>query len=253
MVPPIDVTDINSVEDAQKAIKTWKISRERAEFIAQALQEPIEKKEQNYEHLLNKPKMTTKDKANMEKSIKFLKEKKMFTQENLKKLERIHYGTNFIEIGGVKRTRENFKIDRRSEHIFKHWNEWYFSCRALHSTKESFNLRAYIEEKGFKLPRWFDFESSLDALPRWDKRNEIWWWHSKRYVWSNILWIILDLPMSGFCNLGGDLNDWSRGCVWALPSDLSNNERPFYEFCEDEWGIIYKDKNSALPIRLIFK
>jgi len=44
MAPPIDVTEINSVEDAQKALQTWKISKERAEFIAQAL-ETIEKPE----------------------------------------------------------------------------------------------------------------------------------------------------------------------------------------------------------------
>jgi hypothetical protein len=39
MVPPIDVTDINSVEDAKKAIKTGEITEEKAEYIAQALAE----------------------------------------------------------------------------------------------------------------------------------------------------------------------------------------------------------------------
>lgn len=42
--------------------------------------------------------MTAKDKANMEKSIKFLVDKKMDTSENLKKLEAINYGSNYIEI-----------------------------------------------------------------------------------------------------------------------------------------------------------
>lgn len=39
MVPPIDVSDINSIDDAKKAIKTWEISQEKAGFIAQALLE----------------------------------------------------------------------------------------------------------------------------------------------------------------------------------------------------------------------
>ncbi|MEI6774661.1 MAG: hypothetical protein WCL18_07980 [bacterium] len=58
-----------------------------------------EKKELNFEQLLNKPNMTAKDKANMEKSIKFLVDKKMDTSENLNKLEAINYGSNYIEIG----------------------------------------------------------------------------------------------------------------------------------------------------------
>jgi hypothetical protein len=52
--------------------------------------------------------MTEKDKANMEKSIKFLIDKKMNTEENFKKLEAINYGSNYIEIGGVKFSREKF-------------------------------------------------------------------------------------------------------------------------------------------------
>jgi hypothetical protein len=43
--------------------------------------------------------MTAKDKVNMGKSIKFLVDKKMDTSENLKKLEAINYGLNYIEIG----------------------------------------------------------------------------------------------------------------------------------------------------------
>ncbi|MEI6773923.1 MAG: hypothetical protein WCL18_03810 [bacterium] len=57
-----------------------------------------EKKESNHEHLLNKPNMTAKDKANMQKSIDFLVDNKIATSENLKKLEAINYGSNYIEI-----------------------------------------------------------------------------------------------------------------------------------------------------------
>ena len=37
MVTPIDLTDINSVEDAKNALQTWNISKEKAEYITQAL------------------------------------------------------------------------------------------------------------------------------------------------------------------------------------------------------------------------
>jgi hypothetical protein len=43
--------------------------------------------------------MTEKDKINMEKSIKFLVDNGMDSPKNLKKLEAINYGTNYIEIG----------------------------------------------------------------------------------------------------------------------------------------------------------
>jgi hypothetical protein len=39
MVPPIDVTDINSKKDASNAIKTGKITKEKAKFIAEAFAE----------------------------------------------------------------------------------------------------------------------------------------------------------------------------------------------------------------------
>lgn len=62
------------------------------------VKESTEKKGLNYEHLLNKPNMTAKDKANMQKSIDYLIEKKMDTSENLQKLDAIVYTSESIEI-----------------------------------------------------------------------------------------------------------------------------------------------------------
>lgn len=45
----------------------------------------------DYQYLLNKPNMTEVDKANMEKSIKFIINNKMCTGENLQKLDAIKY------------------------------------------------------------------------------------------------------------------------------------------------------------------
>ncbi len=58
-----------------------------------------EKSTTKYEqYLLNKPNMTVDDKANIEKIIESLKEKKMLTDKNFKKLETINYDSNYIEI-----------------------------------------------------------------------------------------------------------------------------------------------------------
>lgn len=54
MIPPIDLTEINSLEDAKEALQTWKISKERAEFIAQALlliKEPQKEEKENIEKI----------------------------------------------------------------------------------------------------------------------------------------------------------------------------------------------------------
>ena len=56
------------------------------------------RKESSYEHLLNKPNMTPKDKENMEKSIRILINNKMDTEENLQKLNAIKYGSDYREI-----------------------------------------------------------------------------------------------------------------------------------------------------------
>ncbi len=90
--------------------------------------------------------MTPKDKANMEKSIKFLVDKKMDTSENLKKLEAINYGSNYIEIGGVKRARENLKAEPNNKDIFKHGDEVYFKFDTL---KEQNKLLA---NQGMEIP-----------------------------------------------------------------------------------------------------
>ena len=55
MVTPIDLTDINSVEDAKNALQTWNISKEKAEYITQALlwMEWLENKLNRQEKLIN--------------------------------------------------------------------------------------------------------------------------------------------------------------------------------------------------------
>ena len=101
MVPPIETVitpeNVKNLTEAELAIANKEYeSRIAANLAAKELEAKIGV---DYKFLLNKPNMTAKDKANMEKSIKFLIDKKMDTSENIKKLEAIIYYGNYIEIG----------------------------------------------------------------------------------------------------------------------------------------------------------
>ncbi len=195
-----------------------------------------------YQYLLNKPNMTPKDKANMEKSIKFLVDKKMDTSENLKKLEAINYGSNYIEIGGVKRARENLKAEPNNKDIFKHGDEVYFKFDTL---KEQNKLLA---NQGMEIPWEDNFVKALEALP-WDYSENNWDW----YAGANILWTILDLSMSGCCSDGGKLiNEGRYGFVWSSSEINSINARHFI-FNEDEGKLYWFDRNCALAVRPVLK
>ena len=77
------------------------------------------------EEILNKPNMTSVDKENIQKSITYLEKTKMDMQRNLKKLDAINYGSNYIEIGGVKFSREKlvpqveFNKKPNTYHVFE--------------------------------------------------------------------------------------------------------------------------------------
>lgn len=194
----------------------------------------------DYQHLLNKPNMTEKDKANMEKSIKFLVDKKMDTEENFKKLEAINYGSNYIEIGGVKRARENLKAEPNNKNIFKHDDEIYFKFDAL---KEQNKLLA---NKGMEVPWKDDFIKSLKALP-WDYSEGNW------YTGANILWNILDLSLSGCCNSDGvPILQGGFGFVGSF-SEFGRLRAWNFKFQEDRGKLYSNSRAFALAIRPVFK
>ena len=58
----------------------------------------IDKKDNEYTMLMNKPNMVTTDKENIERTIAFLKKQNILNHENIKKLDSINYGINYIEI-----------------------------------------------------------------------------------------------------------------------------------------------------------
>jgi len=139
-----------------------------------------------YKKLLNKPMMTSRDKDTMKKTIQFLIDHNMHTSENLWKLEQIYYHWDFIQIGWVKRTRENLKAEPNEKNIFKDedTDDIYFKFDALKKQNK------LLAKTGMKIPWKNDFIESLQALP-WDFQE------NDNYLWGNILWILLDLPMSG--------------------------------------------------------
>ncbi len=164
-----------------------------------------ESKEITKEHLLNKPNMTIKDKEWMQKSIDYLIEKKMDTSENLKKLDAIVYTAEFIEVGGVKRARKDITAKPNGKNIFQHNNVTYFK-RSESMIKEQNDLLA---KQWMEIPLDSAYEKSMRALPgEYSKTN--------RHEWWNILSLIADMSMDGYCSSDGTLNDKGEyGYRWS--------------------------------------
>jgi hypothetical protein len=95
----------------------------------------------------------------MQKSIKFLIDKDMDISEYFRRLEAINYGWNYIEIGGVKRARENMKVQPDYRNIFKHGDEVYFTFNALKNQTE------LLADQGMVIPSKANFITALKALP----------------------------------------------------------------------------------------
>ena len=193
----------------------------------------------SYESLLNKPNMTATDKENMEKSIKYLVDNKMDTSENLKKLDAIKYGANFIEIGGVKFSREKlvpqveFKSKVNQYDVFESNKKWI--CKTNYNGKDEYYLStdAYIKEakkQGKKAIKDDHIRNALQELPGEFKDNN---W----YQWANILWNILNLSMSG-CVLsdGGWWDESGYGFLSSASPVITSSTRAF-EFSEDRGGL----------------
>ncbi len=187
--------------------------------------------------------MTTKDKENMEKSIKFLADKKMDTLENLKKLKAIKYEVNYIEIGDVKRSREDLEAKPNNKTIYQYWGVTYFKW-----TQKIINYcEKILAKKNMQIPMKIHYSSSLQALPGYYSN-----W--KSYTWWNILAFILDISKSGFYS-----NDWklyTKNEYGHRRTVSCNDWDPFreeYSFDNDIGGQELFSKEYAVPIRPIFK
>ena len=193
------------------------------------------------EHLLNKPNMTAKDKKWMQKSIDYLVERKMDTSENLQKLNAIVYTQESIEIWGVKRARKDISAKPNGKNIFQHNNVTYFK-RSEEMIKEQNDLLA---KQNMEIPLDSAYEVSMRALPgEYSKTN----W----YEWWNILALITDMSMDGYCNSDGKLDFRGRfGYRWSASPD--DDDARFFKFNKDRGELIRGYRNYALPVRPVLK
>ena len=226
----------NPEEIMKKAAKIQKQKAKEAE-------EKIEKWEITNENLLNKPNMTAKDKEWMQKTIEYLVEKKMDTPENCKKLFAINYAKNCIEIWGVKRARQDITAKPNGKTIFQHNNVTYFQ-RSEEMIKEQNTLLA---KQSMEIPLDSFYEKSMKALPGEYNKWESW------YEWWNILALITDMSMSGYCTSVGTLNIRGKyGYRWSASPKDDTNARNF-KFHRDGGNLDRSSRSLALPVRPVLK
>ncbi len=206
-----------------------------------------------HKELFNKPNMTLIDKENMKKSIQYLKDKKMDTSENLKKLDDIKYGITFIEIGGIKFSREKliplkwFSIYPDKFGVFSDIQRGSFKTEYNGQQDEYyFTTDAYIEEskkQGNKTIKDEHIRQALQALPG-DFNNGI--INGKRYHWANILANILNISISGFIYpaAGKALNKfWYLGTASLVFNDCAR----VFRFDKDGGEMTISKDNFAYP------
>ena len=245
--------EFESAQTAEKAnYFLWlaeKISSECTNIINEKIHSWDSVETSQIDKLLNKPNMTEKDKTNMRKVIELLKSKKIFTQENFKKLEAINYGIDHIEIWGTKRTRKNMKAEPDGKGIFKYENEVYFKYRTLATQNK------LLETKWMTIPTKNDFIKSFSTLP----------WYNPEWVLSaqsniNILWTILNLSMSGSYNGYGKLSlkDEDNAPfreIWSITPATNKWPNRAYKYREENVGCALLSEREAfgLPVRPILK
>jgi len=216
-----------------------------SEEYGEKIEKKTEKKETweiTKEHLLNKPNMTVKDKEWMQKSIDYLIEKKMDTSENFKKLDAIVYTSESIEIWGVKRARKDITAKSNGKNIFQHNNVTYFK-RSENMIKEQNDL---LVKQWMEIPSDSAYEKSMKALPgEYSKTN----W----YEWWNILALITDMSMDGYCSSDGRLGDEGEyGFRWSASPRGFNSAR-YFTFYGDKGLLNRTNRYNALPVRPVIK
>jgi hypothetical protein len=196
-------------------------------------------------YLLEKPNMTDKDKKIMEEIIKYLKKNNMKTASNIRKLETIIYGENYIEIWWIKFSRQKLISWEKPQNTynpveikngaFRHHNYCFFTAKA------------YKEEiiAQWKTPiEYHHIKQALKTLPWKYKEND-------RYAWWNIL---LDLLFQDG-RPARWIKEWKQVGLWAkirslciLPlSDTKIYRYDHFNYNIDEWRLIEWDREEASP------
>jgi hypothetical protein len=182
----------------------------------------------------------------------------MDTSENLKKLEAINYGSNFIEIAWLKFSREKLVPDVKFNDkpniygLFESNEKWIYKTITIYNGNPEYFLTIdqYIQqtEKQWKIGIEGDhMRKALQALP-WEFSD------SYRYAWANILWNILDLSMSGDVTYDGMLLNKDTFGSLSPVSRVHKKFARVYHFKEDKGGLIYDHEgNFARPCLFLLK
>ena len=210
---------------------------------AKEAEEKIERWEIEDNDLLNKTNMTAKDKEWMQKAIKCLVSKNMDNPENRKKLFAINYAKNYIEIWGVKRARKDITAIPNGKNIFQHNNVTYFK-RSEEMIKE---LNKLLAKENMEIPLDSAYRKTMKALPEGKDKLGCW------YEWWNILALITDMQMDGFCSSDGkfDLKNTHGYRCSASPKDVMTARK--FGFSSDEGRLFPYNRDYANPVRPVLK
>ena len=186
--------------------------------------------------------MTEKDKEWMQKSLTYLEENDMLTEENLKDLDAVVYTKEWVKVWPHTRPREDIKAEPNGKNIYQHGDTTYFQW-SKDMIKEQNEILA---KQGMEIPLDSHYEESLQALPgNYEK--------SSWYKWWNILSLITNMSMSGYCDSDGTLNDKVKyGYRWSASSRDDNYAR-YFTFSGDKGRLGRDSRHSALPVRPVLK
>ena len=222
-----------------------------------------ESKEKIKERLLNKPNMTSRDKKNMASAIdtlEFLWDD-MNTKENFEKLDAVNYGSNYIEIGGVKFSKGNWRNTSYSLRNIKRFVDGYIEdskdpykprvyCRTF-TWEMYFNFQAaqnevpFLKKFGMNLPSKDDISNAMEAISWVEKYR------------GCMLWVLLWLKESDHTGFfGPDIPVVTPYDPSILTSSMSD-ESPLSSWCYEQswngWSLHLKNNSYCRPLRPILR
>ena len=274
---PTEWIEINGIKSAESIVS--KLNKKEKENLLRVLLNDkklknmtIDKKDNEYTMLMNKPNMVTTDKENIERTIAFLKKQNILNHENIKKLDSINYGINYIEIWWFKFSREKFvpviefndepnqngiyetkgTSEKKGNTIYQYggiqgiYKTIYKGKSEYYLTNDNYIQQA--EKQWKKAIKNGHIRKALEALP-WA------YGHKNYYIWWNILWYILNLSMSGRIPeskspMYGRERKWKNvsGYLCSPGPTHNDNEKYMYRF-DENWGILNQEffKDEAYP------
>jgi len=201
--------------------------------------------------IFSKPNMTIQDKNWMQKAYNLLLAYQWDTLENLKKLDAIIYSPNYIQIGDVKRARDDVSLEPNNKTIFHKEGVTYVK----QEKKVLDEVNTHIAEQGMEVPSSDNFTFSMENLPG---DYKIGW----NYRFWALLWLILSMWLNGY--VSWKQHWWESGEIIVINKNKGGNYltmtqwlfgRLFYvyNFFPGNGELYGLSANEAIPIRPILK